>query len=97
MTATHRQPLPSSPSRISFSIFCLILLALALSLSASSTLVTSTVQHSVSVNVDGVVRLEIVLRLLGRLPGGVRATSAYDRFGLECWTLDSCFPTRADA
>jgi hypothetical protein len=84
VTATHRQPLPSSPSRISFSISCLILLALVLSLSASSTLETSTVQYSVSVKVDGVVWLETVLRLLGRLPGGVRATSAYDGFGLEC-------------
>lgn len=76
MTATHRQLFPSSPLRISFSISCLILLALALSLSASSTLDMSTVQYNVSVKVDGVVWLEIVLRLLGRLPDGVRAISA---------------------
>lgn len=84
MTATHRQLLPSFPPRISFSMSCLILLALALFLSASSTFDTSKVQYNVSVKVDGVVSLEIVLKLLGRLPGGVRATSACDGFGLVC-------------
>ena len=61
VTATQRQPLPPSPFFISFSISCLIVLAFALSLSSSSTLDTSTLQHSVSVKVDGVVWLESVL------------------------------------
>jgi hypothetical protein len=55
VTATHRYPLPASPSRIPFSISCLMLLAFAMPLSASSTLDTSTVQYRVSVKVDGIV------------------------------------------
>jgi hypothetical protein len=55
VTATHRHPPPSSPSRIPFSISCLVLLAFAAALSASSTLDTSTVQYKVSAKVDGVV------------------------------------------
>jgi hypothetical protein len=76
VTAMHRYPPPSSPSRIPFSISCLMLLAFTAALSASSTLDTSTVQYRVSVKVDGVAWLESVLRLLGWLPSGVRATSA---------------------
>lgn len=52
--------------------------------SASSPLDTSTVQYSVFVKVDGVIWFDTVLRLLGWLPGGVRAISACDGFGLEC-------------
>lgn len=57
-TATHGQPLPYSPPRISFPTSCLILLAFVLSMSASSTLYTSTVQYKVFVKVDGVVCLD---------------------------------------
>jgi hypothetical protein len=64
-------------------------------LSASSTLDTSTVQYRVSVKVERVVWLESVLKLLGWLPGGVRATSAYDGLGLDSWMLDSYFSTVA--
>ena len=76
MTAKRCQPLPSSPSRVSFSINCLMLLALALSTSASSTLETSAMQYNVFVRVNEVVYLDIVLRLLGRLSVGTRVTSA---------------------
>ena len=55
VTATHRQPLPASPSRVLFLTSCLILPAFAMPLSASSTLETSTAQYRVSVKVDGVV------------------------------------------
>ena len=52
VAATHPQQLPSSPSRIPFSICRLILLALTFSLSASSMLIMSTVQYSVCVKVE---------------------------------------------
>jgi hypothetical protein len=57
--------------------------AFAMPLSASSTLDTSIVQYRVSVKIDGVVWSESVLKLLGWLPGGARAMSAYDAFGLD--------------
>ena len=75
--------------RISSSIAFLIVSGCALLLSPSTTLDVSTVQYSVSVIVDSVVRREERVRtLLGELSGGVRATSAYDGLGLDgAWIL----------
>ena len=57
---------------------------LALFLSSSPTLNVSIVQYSVSVILEGVVPIDVsVCRLLGKLFGGVRATSAYDGKGLD--------------
>ena len=56
----------------------------ALFLSSSLTPDVSIVQYSTSVIVDDVVPVEVSVRmLLGRLLGGVRATSAYDGVVLE--------------
>src|SRR5881394_2442619 len=77
MTAMQRQLSWPSIACISFSIACLTDPGCTSLLSFSSTLDVSTVQYSVSVIVDGVVfNDERDCRLLGRLLGGVRATSA---------------------
>lgn len=65
----HAPPItPPSPSRIPSSTCYLILIALMFSLSAYSALVMSTLQYSVCVKVE-FVWFEIIVRLLGRLPG----------------------------
>jgi hypothetical protein len=77
VTARHRQSFCSPAARISFSIAARIVPAVALARPSSSIRDVSMVQYRVSVNVEGVVFIEVSVRtLLGWLVGGVRATCA---------------------
>lgn len=90
ITATQRQFSCPFVVRISSSIAFLTAPGYALFLSFSPTLEVSIVQYSVSVILDGVVPIDKGVRtLLGKLFGGVRATSAYDGEGLDAWISDS--------
>ena len=77
ITAAQRQFACFSFVRISFSIAFRIAPGCTLLLSLSSTLDVLTVQYSVSVIVDEIVREKKRVRTL--LSGSVRAASAYDK------------------
>src|SRR5690242_17040876 len=83
VTARQRQLAWSTLVRIIVSIAALTAPTDVLSLSSLDTLEVSMMQYRVSVIVEGVVPMDdMETTFAGELLGGVRATSAYDGFGL---------------